>query len=123
VVCILPHTFIKKPTNDGRNLVNKFDLVYQILLIFERVNLGISQALNGLSLFSGIYDVVCISVGPKLIHVLFPDPGRPISEQAPEMKRLSEQDFQVDRGECAFVLGRLRILERLHTRKRLENCG
>jgi hypothetical protein len=52
-------------------------------------------------------------IGPRLIQVTYPAPQRPVHQQTPLRKRLSDVEFAAQAEERGYVLGRLRALDRL----------
>ena len=54
-------------------------------------------------------------IGPRLIHIRYPQADHPIGEQTPLCRRSSQGAFEADREERAYILGRLRTLVQLVT--------
>jgi len=52
-------------------------------------------------------------IGPRLIQIRYPDPNAPIERQTPFLKLPGRGQYEADETERAYVLGRLRTLERM----------
>jgi hypothetical protein len=63
-------------------------------------------------------------VGPRLYHVLYPEPGRAIQDQLPEHKRTSEAAFEFEPSESErhYLIARNRRLAAFHQEHKLPTA-